>query len=91
MFAAEYAAEFLGEAGVECATCGWGRRTQRSFMSAAEWRECRRCEDCGRTLTAEGVPVGFEREDGSIGLQVFRGPHDDEAVINPTAERPGVG
>jgi hypothetical protein len=78
VFAAEYAAAFVGEQGLECGECGWGTGTQRSFMSAREWREARRCSECGRLLTAKGEPVGFEREDGTLGLQVIMGPEDDQ-------------
>jgi hypothetical protein len=90
-FAAEYGAAFIGEQGIECAACGWNTGTQRTTVSAAVWRACRRCDACGRTITESGEPIGFERADGTLGMTVIRGPEDDEVVINPTGERPGAG
>jgi hypothetical protein len=91
VFAAEYAAAFVGEQGLECGACGWGTGAQRSFMSAREWREAGRCTECGRLVTAKGEPVGFEREDGTLGLQVIAGPDDDPVEVLSIGQSPGVG
>jgi hypothetical protein len=77
-FAAEYGAAFIGPQGIECAACGWNTGTQRTTVSAEVWRESRRCDACGRSVTASGEPFGYEMADGSLGMTVIRGPHDDE-------------
>lgn len=82
-FLAEYAGQFVGERGCVCDACGWGRRMQRSSLSAREWRGLRRCDTCRRTLTAGGEPVGYEREDGGIGMLVLKGPEDEDVVAAP--------
>jgi hypothetical protein len=86
-FAAEYGARFIGGNGAECATCGWGRDAQRTMIGVTEWRESRRCEDCMRPVNSRGEPIGFAREDGTIGVTVVRGPEDHE-VVHPMADSP---
>ena len=91
-FQAEYGGAFVGPNGAQCALCGWGEPYQKTVLGAAEWRACRRCEACQRPVDADGAPVGYEREDGSIGLQVLCGPEDDDLVVSPVGigERPGA-
>lgn len=88
-FQAEYGGAFVGSNGVQCGLCGWGEPYQKTVLGAAEWRACRRCEACQRPVNAEGVPVGYEREDGSIGLQILCGPEDevDESMFQHAAEQ----
>jgi hypothetical protein len=76
-FQGEYGGLFVGPNGAKCAACGWGEPYQRTVIGAAEWRACRRCDACQRLVGSDGVPIGYEREDGSIGLQIHCGPEDE--------------
>jgi hypothetical protein len=85
-FQAEYRGRFIGRFGAVCARCGWARDWQQTIVSAPEYDALQPCMECGRPVTAAGVPVGSERADGSIRIEVHIGP-DEELEWREREER----
>jgi hypothetical protein len=76
-FQAEYEGRFIGRFGAVCARCGWARDWQPTIVWAPEYDALRPCLECGRPVTATGDPVGSERADGSIRIEVHIGPEEE--------------
>jgi hypothetical protein len=78
-FQAEYEGRFIGQFGAVCARCGWARDWQPTILWAQEYDALQSCTECGRPVTAEGAPVGYEGADGAIHVEVHIGPGEELA------------